>query len=117
MRKAAGILMIIVSVCLLLTFMPMIVSGIYAYNLLFSLFVIFVIGSSVFVVTGGVFCLKTKNWVLCLISALLLLVIMTMWLLMPIPPKRWAAWLFTSASILPIVFICLRKREWQEIQA
>jgi hypothetical protein len=106
MRKAAGILMIILGVAAMGTF---VYSGIQArYHLHFSVLMILL---SVFVITGGVFCLRRKYWTVCFISSLLLAFSANL---------LWAwffgllIYLFMAGGIIPLIFVCLRKREWQE---
>jgi len=115
MRIAAGILMIIVGMALLGTFVAVLGDyGIHAYDLAFNLFIII---STLFFITGGVFCLKRKYWKACFASALLLFALLIFWSLSLPPGLSWLTWFFIPGGTLPIVFICLRKKEWQEIQA
>ena len=111
MRKAAGILMVIFGV----TTMGFFVYGIrtqayYDYDLAFNLLMIF---STIFTITGGVFCLKRKFWIVCLISSALLSYFATFFWLAIIP---YISILYFTGGIIPLIFVCLRKREWQEIR-
>jgi hypothetical protein len=115
MRIAAGILMVIFG----MTTMGMIVDvlieyGTHAYDLPFNLFIVI---SAVFITTGGVFCLKRKYWKLCFTSSLFLLLFMILFFFSLPPPITWVALFLIPGGILPIIFVCIRKREWQEIQA
>ncbi len=56
------------------------------------LFLVFFLAWAAFLITGGVFCLRRKRWGLCLASSILCL---------------------NPIGILSIIFVCLRKREWQ----
>ena len=124
MRIAAGILMIIVGIALLGIFIPLLSEyGIATYDLPFSNLVMII--SALFSVTGGVFCLKRKYWKVCFISALLLLVLSALFLFIlsvlcslgsEYTPPGWS-WFPIPVGILPIVFVCLRKREWSESKA
>lgn len=45
-----------------------------------------------FMLAGGIFCFRRRYWGLCLVAAIL------------------------SAGIIPIIFICVRKREWEQTE-
>ena len=95
MRIAAGILMIITAIFWLfacaVSSAPL--GGWETYdNLIDWLFLVFVLAWAAFIITGGVFCLQRKRWGLCLISSILCL---------------------NPMGILSIIFVCLRKREWE----
>lgn len=114
MRIAAGILMIIVAIASLVTHI-FARSDFLIYPLSFNLFVFI---SAAFLVTGGGFCLKRKYWGFCLASALLLLLILYLVQAHIIIRLIWLDWYFVApAEILPIIFVCVRKREWSESQA
>jgi len=124
MRIAAGILMMVVGIALLVNFVPRLIKeGIGTYALPFVSLVM--VASALFFVTGGVFCLRRKYWKVCFASSLLLLVLLALLLLIlwvlwsllsPYAPVWWMV-VPIPAGILPIMFICLRKREWQKSQA
>ena len=124
MRIAAGILMIVVGIALLVNFVPLLIEhGIGTYDLPFSNLAM-VISASLFV-TGGVFCLRRKYWKVCFASSLLLLVLSALLLFIlsvlcslgnEYTPPGWS-WFPIPVGILPIVFVCLRKREWSESKA
>jgi hypothetical protein len=131
MRKAAGILMIIYSV---ITIVFMVGFLIYFFGgsapdsspLVMGLAAII---AAVFIIRGGVFCLKSRYWGLCLASSIVLLVFMILDLLIFVPfnaawPKLpiWVVFfvvvpLSLPLGILPQIFVCLRRSEWQEISA
>jgi len=113
MRKAAGTLMIILGMVLLITFVQ-VLSGYGSYDLAIDVF--FVI-AGVFIVTGGVFCLMRKVWGLCFASALVAIFIMILYLTGSRFALPWLTWLISIMGTLPIIFVCVRKREWQESQA
>ena len=112
MRKAAGIMLIIFGMFLLIGFVSVLIDyG--SYNLAFDLFTII---ASVFIVTGGVFCLMRKVWGLCFASTLVALLFMIFWLMGSFLAETWLTWLVSIMGTLPIIFVCVRKREWQESQ-
>lgn len=112
MRISAGILMLILGITLLLSFvLVLIATGIPAYALSIDLFMIL---SAAFLVTGGVFCLKRRYWKVCFSSALLAVIIMILFLTGPLHTPTWLTWFVIITGILPIVFVCLRKAEWQK---
>ncbi len=108
MRIAAGVLMIILGMTMMGTFVVALSEGgIHDYSLPFILFVII---SAVFIITGGVFCLKRKYWKLCFTSSLLLSLLLIFCLFfLPIT----STWFLVPGGILPIIFVCLRKRDWE----
>jgi hypothetical protein len=122
MRIAAGILMITYGVkeigfCV----GSQIEWGFHGYPFEVSLVIIL---SAVFIINGGVFCLKRKYWKLCFASSLFLLLFMIfdLYFLFPVPFElNILRWLDTLLSvpwgILPQIFVCLKKSEWQEISA
>ena len=124
MRIAAGILMTSVGIALLVIFVPILSEhGIHTYDLPF--FNLVMIISALFSVTGGVFCLKRKYWRACFASALLLLVLSGLLIFVlsvlsslgnEYTPPSWS-WFPIPVGILPIIFVCLRRREWQKSQA
>jgi hypothetical protein len=125
MRIAASILMIIYGVKTIGIYVSSIFLdewGFRGYAL--ALFLISII-AAVFFITGGVFCLKRKYWIICFVSSLCLLVFMVFDLtptayflheFSNILPSVVSPLLLTS-GILPLIFVLLRKSEWQEISA
>lgn len=98
MRVAAGILMIITAMFWLfaaaVSSAPL--GGWETYDTLIDwFFLVFVLAWAAFIITGGVFCLQRKHWGLCLVSSILCL---------------------NPMGILSIIFVCLRKREWERIK-
>lgn len=123
LRIAAGILMIAVGIALLVIFVPRLIEdGVGTFDLPFVNLVMVI--SALFFVTGGVFCLRRKYWKVCFASSLLLLVLLgllllTLWLLWALLPAHTPVWWMVvpiPVGILPIVFVCLRKREWRKAQ-
>jgi len=116
MRRAAGILMMILGMVLLVTFVVVLIQyGIPVYEYAIDLLMIIL---AVFIVTGGILCLMKKYWGLCLASALLAVFFMIFWLMGSPYALNWLAWFFITMGTFPIIFVCLRKKEWQtqEIQ-
>ena len=62
-----------------------------------------------FVIWGGIDTLKGRHWKLCFSSSLLL----TLLLVLSLFSFPGAIIFLFPGGILPIVFICLRKREWE----
>ena len=106
MRRVVGILMIILG----MTAMGIFVHGIQAYyGLTFNLLMIL---STVFIITGGVFCLRRKYWIVCFISSVLIpcfMISLWMWVI-----PAFLTLLFIGGGIISAIFVGLRKREWQE---
>jgi len=112
MRTAAGILMIIGAIMFLVTIGSIIpmpetlddVPLISVYGMpLVSL-------CSGFIGCGGVFALKRKHWKLCFFSSLLLTLALVLSLFfLPVTSTIF----LLPGGILPIIFVCLRKREWE----
>ena len=128
MSKAAGIILIIygvLSVVLSLLFIVLFfithvnIIDLDPSYILFNPFHLLFTIPAVFIVIGGVFCLKRKYWKLCFVSALLAVFMMIYWSWFPLYPSTsdWWAWFFIIAGTLPIIFVCIRKREWSEISA
>jgi hypothetical protein len=106
MRRAAGILMVIFG----MTAMGIFVYGIQDYyGLAFNLLMIF---STVFIITGGVFCLKRKYWIVCFISSLLLPCFVFLLWTWVIPSDLGL--FFIGGGIISVIFVGLRRREWHE---
>ena len=123
MRIAAGILMILYSVrTIVFVGGTLSEQGTETYPLVLGLAAII---PAVFIITGGVFCLKRKYWKLCFASSLVLLLFMIFELFLMFPFAWWLNlpiwWVVIPLSlpwpILPQIFVCLRKSEWQEISA
>ena len=73
---------------------------------------------AVFFIVGGVFCLRRKCWRLCFTSSLLLHILMTVLIFSQLFFFSWMLPLWLSLIpvwILPLIFICFTKKEWQEI--
>ena len=116
MRIAAGILMIIGGTALLAYYVPLLLAVNTRFHLL--LFI-----PSTFIFSGGAFCLEGKYWKLCFAAALLAVLIMIYWIYVVtfgfslLPASAWWIWFPIITGAPPIIFVCIRKREWQEISA
>ena len=112
MRKAAGILMVILGLTIMCRYVDVLGKNDVYFELHFTLFVII---SAVFVITGGLLCLKRKYWVLCFISSLFFNYFVLLICACDIFPYV-LTWFLAPVGIVPLIFTCLRKREWQEIR-
>ena len=131
MRKAAGIWMILYSVITIVFMGDFLIYGYFGSapegSPLF--WGVATIIAAVFIIRGGVFCLKRKSWKICFASSIVLLVFMILDLLIFVPfnpfwpnlPVLVVFFVVVPLSlplgILPQIFVCLRRSEWQEISA
>jgi hypothetical protein len=128
MRKAAGILLILYGELSLFVFGVVLFTHLHIF--VFGPFDTLFIISAAFTVTGGVFYLKRNYWKLCFASALfaVLMMIFLMLGIVEFPEilwlpcfspllQPWWAWPFIITWALPIIFVCIKKREWSESQA
>ena len=125
MRIAAGILMIMYGVKTIVLYVSSIFMDAWSFRgSTLDMFLISII-AAVFFTTCGVFCLKRKYWIICFASSICLLVFMFFDLL---PTARVSdeflnipSWvvlpLLLAWGIIPLIFVLLRKSEWQEISA
>jgi hypothetical membrane protein len=114
MRKAAGILLMILGMTMLVSSIVLVLQ----YDIRVDKYPVhlLMIISGVFLVTGGVFCIKRKYWKLCFASSLFLVVLMVFLLCLG-NPFSWVTLHVIPAWIIPIIFVRLRKTEWQQISA
>jgi hypothetical protein len=131
MRKAAGILMItygVKTIVFLVSFVIREGTHHYPYLIPYPIYWSVIIISAIFIITGGVFCLKRKYWKICFASSLCLLLFMIFDTRLGVPRPvvvlfhiNIFTWVDIPLSlawgILPQIFVCLRKSEWQEISA
>ena len=128
MRKAAGIMLIIYGAVLLYVTIGGLISEARhirdpVFTILFMVIFFAFIVTGAFIISGGVFCLKRKYWKLCFASALLAVSMMLYVMTMPGFSHRYydflvcCSWLPIITGVLLIIFVCIRKREWQEISA
>jgi hypothetical protein len=121
LRKAAGILLIIFGVAAIgLSIVN--VSGLITYHI--GEYIpqtppdyLYIITATlgVLFITGGVFCLKRRYWGLCFTSSILIHILMALSIFLPWTYLWW--FYLIPVWILPLIFICLRKREWSESEA
>ena len=133
MRKAAGIILIVLSIFQIVTMimaviilrdMGMMSSPSY-WSARFGFLSYGILIIALFV-TGGILCLKKKYWELCLTLTLFAFVI---WILRLVEWEglqlydvlrllaTWRNWLGISAMLISIIVIVSRKKEWSEISA
>jgi hypothetical protein len=115
MRKAAGIMLMILGALMLVGCIVLLID--YDINVHNPVFDILFMICGAFIVTGGVYCVKRKYWELCLASALVAIFIMISWLIGSYTYLTWLDWIYSILATLPIIFISLRKSEWSESQA
>jgi len=121
LRKAAGILLIIFGVAAIgLSIVN--VSGLITYHIGEYIpqtppdyLYIITAALGVLFITGGAVCLKRKHWGLCFTSSILIHIFMTLSIFLPWTYLWW--FYLIPVWILPLIFICLRKREWQKSRA
>ena len=125
MRIAAGILMITYGLKAIGFLVSSLSAGFIDYRFPWGLSVIILaVILAVFIITGGVFCLKRKYWKICFASSLVLLLFMIFDVnfLFPFPVDIFTyeliipLWVHIPLSlpwgILPQIFVCLRRSEW-----
>jgi len=111
MRRAAGILMIILGMTMMGFFLYAYYSGQGSYGPGFF-FPILMIFSTVFIITGGVFCLRRKYWTVCFISSILFpcfAIFLWMWVI-----PYGLGLLSIPGGIISAIFVGLRRREWHD---
>jgi hypothetical protein len=64
-------------------------------------------------VTGGVLCLKRRHWKVCLSSALVGIALMILYSTGPLDTATWLDWFVIIAGVFPVIFVSLRRMEWQ----
>ena len=114
MRKAAGIMLMILGALMLVGCVVVLID--YGINVHDPIFDIFFMICGAFLVTGGVFCLKKEYWGLCSASVLLATFITIRWLIDSYTSLTGLDWIYSILGTLPIIFVYLTKKEWQEIR-
>ena len=112
MRKAAGIMLIILGTYVLVVeIIPLIRGGIPFYP---PDVLPIVLGA--FIATGGIFCIRKRYWGLCLASAIAAVLTGYRWL---IAGEGWTPeWVIMPIlGTLPIIFVCGRRKEWKAVSA
>ena len=111
MRKAAGIVLIVIGMYVVVVE----VTSLSAISWPFFPPYVLPIVLGVFVVTGGIFCIMKRYWGLCLGSALGAVGIGYRWLIAS--ESRTPEWVIIPIlGILPIILVCIRRKEWKELQ-
>ena len=130
MRKAAGIILIIIGVLLLCVPISFVV--VFGISIFFvpvyyippAVFAVILLGLVVlaaFHITGGIFCLRRKYWRVCLASASFAVfssVFDSVWgvrFLSDYISTGWIPWVMLVAAVIAVIFILRTKKEWQEI--
>ena len=125
MRKAAGIILIIlgiVEVLGMITSVRSLLAGPMSMPVSTILLAVsFPIVYAALLVTGGVLCVRKKYWELCLTSALLALVVG----IVPVVAQllrgsldvlvAWENWIVVVGAVISTIFISLMRKEWKEI--
>jgi peptidoglycan/LPS O-acetylase OafA/YrhL len=115
MRIAAGIMLMILGALILVACVVVLID--YDTNVHDPLFDIAFMFCGAFLVTGGVFCLKKKGVELCLGSTVIAIFLTIGWFKGSYASLTWWDWACCVLGVLPIIFVCLRIREWQEVWA
>ena len=113
MRIAAGILMIISGIILIFYYATLLAAYGFSQSMWIPLLgilpswassVMFVLSftTALSVIAGGIFTLQRKYWKICLAAS----IPPAVFLLLMIVAYVWV-------GILPLIFVCLRKREWE----
>jgi hypothetical protein len=114
MRQAAGIMLMILGALMLVACVVVLIDyDINVHDPVLDISFMFFGG---YLVSGGVFCLKKKYLELCLGSAFIA-VFTTIGSWIGSYSLTWIDWIHCILGILPIVFVCLRRREWSESRA
>ena len=113
MRKAAGIILIILGLWLLFfSFLVIVIErSINTYTLVSILWMV----CSAFLVAGGILCLKKKYLELCWGSAFLAAFFYIGTLVVSFTGWTWLNWICAILGTIPIIFVSLRNSEWKEI--
>ncbi|UCD21917.1 MAG: hypothetical protein JSW22_07845 [Chloroflexota bacterium] len=132
MRKAAGIILITLGVY----FVYFLITGVVAVGirLLLDVFtpgagglvsrvvVLGSVGVAAFYITCGIFCLRRKYWGVCLASALLVVLLSLCdlasgrgWVFSGNIAMGSIPWVVFAAVLIAVIFIGIRKKEWQVI--
>ena len=124
MRMAAGILLLIVAVALVVGMIIDVIDLMSDFgsrpgsvSMLLAIVPIPIILGSL-LVAGGVLCFKRRHWGVCLVSALITL---CFWIIPGVAmfsggdiSNMWRVWIVVAGAIISAIFISLSKKEWQE---
>ena len=132
MRKAAGIILIVLGVFFIYILIDVVVVfgidfflapfvPIFPQGFLLGVFLIVFVVSAAFHITGGILCLRRKHWRVCLAAASFAV------LFSVFDPggsllsgnvrilPGWISWVMLVATVIAVIFILRAKKEWQEI--
>ena len=128
MRKAAGIILMVVGVVGVIGVVGSLTSTmIYVELLRYHVVILGRIASAAILIAGGVFCLRRTYWGACLATAAVAVfigvvstidyvkVIVIGRPLFRVPSLYWGIWILLVVGVIAAVFIGLRKKEWQEL--
>ena len=110
MRKAAGVMLIIVGLYILVVE----ITTLYTIGSYLFAFSVLPIVLAALIITGGILCIRKRYWVVCLVSALIPVYFVIRLFMIDHRFLPWE-WILPIAGILPIVFICIKRKEWREI--
>jgi hypothetical protein len=111
MRQAAGILMVAASM-----FLFIVRVGHYDVSIFALVFSLLLLIPTVFILIAGVFCLRGRHWKVCYASGFVTLVVMIAWAASYAADSIGLAWAVAVVGTLPIIFVSLAKKEWQEVK-
>jgi len=121
MRKAAGIILIIVSVVRLV---DVVINAIgmphFVFGSMFWWSVLYWIVWGGLLLAGGVLCIKRRYWGLCLVSALLTFLVTILPAVEALTRgnlayfMNWRIWITVVGTLISTIFIFLTKKEWKE---
>jgi len=117
MRKAAGVLLIIFGVFLLVAEISTLETlVVYWHRTQFFPLRLLHIVFPVIIVAGGILCIVRRYWGVCLASALLVLYMVIGWLISGYKSLDLEQLVLPIVlAVLPIILVCTRRKEWQEI--
>jgi len=133
MRKAAGIMLIIIGVLFLCGLIDvLVVFGISFFLVPFyptyqaipaAVILLSLVVPAAFHITGGIFCLRRKYWRVCLASASFAVFSSVIdsvggaLFLSNYISAGWTTWVRLVAAVIALIFILRTKKEWQGISA
>jgi hypothetical protein len=125
MRIAAGIILIIVGVVVLVSMIIEVIGFMGDFDLAYAILSVLLATVSPRVIfcglifAGGVLCLKRRHWGVCLVSAVITL---SFWIIPAVAllaggdiSVMWYGWIVVAGALISTVFISVTKKEWQEI--
>jgi len=125
MRKAAGIILIIVGVVVLVGMIIEVIGLMGDFDLRSAILSVLLASVSPRIIfcglllAGGVLCLKRRHWGVCLVSALITL---AFWIIPAVALLAggdlsivWHGWIVVAGTLISTIFITRTRKEWQEI--